>query len=138
MALESEVVFQGLLSRYGLSTKAAKFKARGWVTLSDFGYASSYVPGTTDEAVLEKDVFKHIVDDTANDILVPKIRRLYYEANLMCATDATRKITRNEDDSKPIKLPVEEFLDRINKVKAKVSFSRRSMAKEAKVRKVIM
>jgi hypothetical protein len=95
--------------------------ALGWDSYAAFGFASSYVPGQSDDQVfIDKIVRKVLLDEDHPS--TSALRRLYYESYSLGVSELKRKVDRAEDSSEaPRKVPNLERASRFDRVKAKFS-----------------
>jgi hypothetical protein len=107
MALDSEAFFTSRLSQLGLEDHVNAFAALGWTTMAKFGFGANYVPGRADEAPFINDIIVPLFGD-ANSPQKPVIRRLFFEAYTMAASDIQRRTSKPYEEDKPKKIPVAE------------------------------
>ena len=117
---ESEAVFEAKVKDVGLEARLADMKTKGWNTLSNFAFSSSWAPGTGDDTAFLDQVAVPILGRRDHPDL-PKLRKLYHEAYTMVAAELRAKLkgSQEADGSKIRKLPAVERKARWAKVKAK-------------------
>ena len=93
MALDSEAFFPSRLSQLGLEDHVNAFAVLGWTTMAKFGFGANYVPGRADEAPFINDIIVPLFGD-ANSPQKPVIRRLFFEAYTMAASDIQRRTSK--------------------------------------------
>ena len=118
--IESEAYFDARLATIRVSAPTiAKMKTRGWSTLGDFAYASSYVPGQGADTAFCTGVLEVLLGDTyADSPDAPKLRRLYFESHTLSVADLRRR-TESTDNDQPIKLPAEERIVRLARLRTR-------------------
>ena len=121
VTIESEAYFDGRLSAMGVSAPTmVALKGRNWNTLADFAFASSYTPGQGDDRAFTTGVLVVILGPNFIDHAdCAKLRRLYFEAHTLSIADLRRRTERTDSDQ-PIKLPAEERIVRLAKVRARL------------------
>lgn len=120
-AIESEAYFDGRLAAIRISNATATaMKARGWSTLGDFAYASSYVPGQGPDDAFVTGVLEALLGEGhALHVDAAKLRRLYFEAHAVSIADLRRRTERSDTDQ-PIKMPTEERIVRLARLKRRL------------------
>jgi hypothetical protein len=121
-AIESEAYFDGRLATMGISNGViVKIKAKGWSCLADFAYASAYIPGQGSDAAFVTSVLVAVVGaDYEDSADTPKLRRLYFEAHTLSVADLRRRTERTDSDP-PLKLPAEERVVRMARLKLRLN-----------------
>ena len=105
---ESEAYFTGRLATLKLSEFVKKFEEKEWITMANFAYGISYMPGRTDEAVISKKVYEVILGQ-ADHPREHAVRRLFHEAQMMAEEETKRRINfTGEEGRAPRKIPIEE------------------------------
>lgn len=119
--IESEAYFDGRLSAMGISgATIVAMKNKNWLTLADFAFASSYTPGQGDDKAFTTGVLEVLLGANYVDHAdCAKLRRLYFEAHTLSIADLRRRTERTDNDQ-PIKLPAEERIVRLAKVRARL------------------
>ena len=56
MSLDSSAVFNDRVNELGLAAHRTNFVREGWTTYASLAFATSYIPGASDEAVFVKDI----------------------------------------------------------------------------------
>lgn len=121
-SIESEAYFSTRMVAVGISAGTITgIHNRRWKTLADFAFASSYVPGSGADtafcvSVLEKLLGAQFEDHEDS----PRLRRLYFEAHTLSIADLRRRTERTDSDL-PLKLPAEERVVRLARVKARLT-----------------
>ena len=121
-AIESEAYFDGRMATMGISGGViVKIKAKGWSCLADFAYASAYIPGQGNDEAFVTSVLVAVVGQAYEDSPdTPKLRRLYFEAHTLSVADLRRRTERTDADP-PIKLPAEERVVRMARLKIRLN-----------------
>ena len=90
----------------GLDAHKDEMARRGWTTLSTFAFASSWAPGSGDDAAFVTQVVTPILGRADHPDL-PKLRKLYHEAYTVVAAELRQRLegTQEADGSKTRKLP---------------------------------
>ena len=116
--IESEAYFEARLAAIKVSNATvARMKTKGWTTLRDFAYASSYVPGQGPDTAFCSGVLEALLGvDFADSPDSAKLRRLYFEAHTLSIADLRRRTERTDNDL-PVKLPAEERIVRLARLK---------------------
>ena len=126
VSLDSPHVFAGRVAFLKLSSLKAKFDELQWVTYGDFAFAADFSPGAPASAANFKDkilvpLLGQAEADNDKNVLIHKIRRLYFEAYSAAAQDIGRRLSPDAPEDKPAKtLPPEERVARLNALKARV------------------
>jgi hypothetical protein len=120
MALDSQAFFNVRLIQLGLEEHVNAFAVLGWTTMAKFGFGANYVPGRADEAPFINDIIVPLFGD-ANAPQKPIIRRLFFEAYTMAASDVQRRTSKPDDEDKPKKIPVAERAARFRVMQAQLS-----------------
>ena len=107
--IESEAYFDGRLAAMGISGPTViAMKGKNWLTLADFAFASSYIPGQGDDRAFATGVLEALLGNNfADHADCAKLRRLYFEAHTLSIADLRRRTERTDNDQ-PIRLPAEE------------------------------
>ena len=114
--IDSEAFFNARMLAVGLSaTEATAIRAKGWLTLAIFAFASSWVPGQQDERPFVDKVIIPILAD-ADHASAPKLRRLMFEAYTLSVADLRAKLNRTSDDP-PIRMSQPERNSRMVKLR---------------------
>ena len=116
---ESTAVFEAKLKDLGLEAYKDEMGRRGWTTLSTFAFASSWAPGSGDDAAFITQVVMPILGRADHPDL-PKIRKLYHEAYTVVAAELRQRLegTQEADGSKTRKLPPVERKTRWAQIRA--------------------
>ena len=116
---ESTAVFEAKLKDLGLEAYKDEMGRRGWTTLSTFAFASSWAPGSGDDAAFITQVVTPILGRADHPDL-PKIRKLYHEAYTVVAAELRQRLegTQEADGSKTRKLPPVERKTRWAQIRA--------------------
>ena len=120
-AIESEAVFDARMVAMHISAPVqANIRAKGWTSYAGFAYSCSYIPGQSqsDAAFVAEVLFEVIGVGHGTSTDTPKLRRLYYESHTLGAQDLRRRSERTDVDV-VVKMPVEERLVRLTRLKAK-------------------
>ena len=111
MALESKAAFSERVQAFGLSTHAPRLAALGWGAYGELAFATSFVPGTSDDDKFVTDVGVPLLEKTADEVrvdpLLPKVRRLFYEAYALAAADLKRRVEGTSSDGPRKVMPAE-------------------------------
>ena len=119
MALDSAAAFTARLEAIGIEEEhRAKFAEKGWNTMGDFAFSSSYTPGQTDDTAFFAKVITPIFG-VADHPKTAALRRLFYDAFTCVAAGMKNKLERTDDDA-PKRLPLEEHTARYEKLKARL------------------
>ena len=116
-ALDSTATWEERLKELGLAEHINHFRSLGWVSFGTFAFCTDYVPG--------------VGGPFEEDILIPGLgsrdhkhklllRRLFFEAFTLAATDLKRRTMTNEDDA-PLRLPIAEREARWNRLQARLN-----------------
>ena len=89
---ESTAVFEAKLKDLGLEAYKDEMGRRGWTTLSTFAFASSWAPGSGDDAAFITQVVTPILGRADHPDL-PKVRKLYHEAYTVVAAELRQMLT---------------------------------------------
>ena len=111
MITDSEAAFEERVTELGLAEALPELRVKHWDTFGSLAFASSYVPGVTDDAVFIRDVVTPVLGNGQH----PKrhiLRRLYYESYTHAAADLKMKTERKGDEATLRKLPNPERLAR--------------------------
>ena len=116
---ESSAFFDQRMSAIGLSdVEAAAVRAKGWTSLADYAFSSSYAPGQPDDSKFIEKVLIPVLGDE-NHPSGSKLRRLLFEAYTMSVGDLRSKLSRTADDP-PLRLSVPERASRLNKLQRRL------------------
>ena len=111
MALESRAAFAERVQALGLGDRAARLEALGWRSYGELAFATSFVPGTSDDDRFVTDVgvplLEKAVDEARTDPLLPRVRRLFYEAYALAAADLKRRVEGTSQDGPRKVMPAE-------------------------------
>ena len=84
--LDSHEVFVARARQLGLDDDdLARMSGRGWDTMGNFAFASSYIPGSGDDRKFVEQVLDPMYGE--DHPKSPILRRLYYEAYTLAAAD---------------------------------------------------
>ena len=113
--LDSVAVFEARALEIGLSTvELERIRARQWNTLGKLAFSCNYIPGVSDDSGLMK-LAALITGVTSPsevpDERMPIVRRLFFEAYTLAASDMRQRSERKEDDP-PRKLALAERVQR--------------------------
>ena len=120
---DSEAVFHERVEELGLTSKWIDMKSKGWNSFGMFAFASSWVPGNTDDAKFVDDVLKPLLGNdpsAASHRLAPALRRLYFESFTLMSSDLKRKSERTDEDA-PRKMPILEKSERRERLQQKIT-----------------
>jgi hypothetical protein len=120
MAFDSKAHFQSRLNELGIANLSSEFTRLGWDTMSAFAFSANYIPGRSDDSNFISEVVIPLTTE-ADSIKKPALRRLFFEAYSMAATDVQRRSSRTDDDERPKKLPVSERADRFKKLQQELA-----------------
>ena len=102
MSLESRATFRERVLTLGLEEFLPRFETLGWLTYGELAFATSFVPGTSDDDRFVTDVGIKILTGSAEDVRantnLPRVRRLFYEAYALAAADLKRRVEGHADD----------------------------------------
>ena len=119
MALDSAAVFSARLEAIGIEQEhRVKFAEKGWNTMGDFAFSSSYTPGQADDTAFITKVITPIFG-VADHPKTAALRRLFYDAFTCVAAGMKSKLERTDDDA-PKRLPLEERTARYEKLKSRL------------------
>ena len=100
--------FKGRLEFLNLFEFKTKFDAKEWTTGASFAFGVNYVPGRSDETVMEEKVYKYVLGRLDH----PRehaLRRLFYESHALAQADLDRLAANPDQEGKaPRKIPIEE------------------------------
>ena len=116
--LDSAATFTDYLVRLGLHEYQGKFEQRGFRTLGEFAFSTSYAPGASDDKQFISEVATPILGEATNKI--PALRRLFFEAYTLMTAEMRSRIEQTDDD-KPKKLSLPERESRLDRVKPKLN-----------------
>ena len=116
--IESEAYFNARMATIRVSNATVVLvQAKGWTTLGEFAYASSYVPGQGPDTAFCTGVLEAILGPNYSDHPdTARLRRLYFEAHTPSIADLRRRTERTDSDL-PVKLPAEERIVRLARLK---------------------
>lgn len=119
--IESEAYFDGRMITIGLSVLVmAAMRTQGWLTLGDFAFSSAYIPGQGPDTAFVTSVLEVLVGaNHATSADSAKLRRLYFEAHTLSIADLRRRTERTDSDM-PLKLPAEERVVRLARMKTRL------------------
>ena len=90
MAEDSTAHFGEVCARLGLTSLLGPMAAKGWNSMGSFAFSSSYSPmHATDETFMVGVVERLGLE--RESILVPSLRRLFFEAYTQAATEMRRR-----------------------------------------------
>lgn len=120
-AIESEAYFDSRLAIMGISLATiTTMKAKGLLSLADFAFSSSYIPGQGNDGSFVTGVLEVLIGPNfADSPDTPKLRRLYFEAHTLSVADLRRRTERTDSDQ-PVKLPAEERVVRLARLKRRL------------------
>ena len=113
--LDSIAVFEARAIEIGLSIdELERLRSRQWNTLGKLAFSCNYIPGVSDESGLMK--LAALITGVASpsevpDERMPVVRRLFFEAYTLAASDMRHRSERKEDDP-PRKLALAERVQR--------------------------
>lgn len=117
---ESSAFFDQRMTAIGLTdAEAAAVRAKGWTSLADYAFSSSYSPGQSDDKQFVDKVLIPVLGD-ADHPSGAKLRRLLFEAYTMSVGDLRSKLSRTADDP-PLRLSVPERSARLSKLQRRLS-----------------
>ena len=116
--VDSQATFEDKVKSLGLGDFLPKLNALGFKTLGEFAFAENFTPGSSDDSKWMANVAKPILGE--NMTLVPKLRRLFFEAYTLMASDMKVRVERTDDD-KPRKLTLPERTARKKKIEHKLA-----------------
>ena len=114
MSLDSEAVFNERMVALGLQEHTEKFDKLGWKTYGSLAFATSFVPGQTEDERFLKDIVEAGLGDS-NHHHKGALRRLFFESYTLAAADLKRKVEVTTDDA-PRKVPAAERQERRDRV----------------------
>ena len=118
--IDSEAYFDARMTVVGLSpAEQAAVRARGWLTLATFAFASSWTPGQADEQQFLTKVVVPVLG-AEDHISAPKLRRLMFEAYTLAVSDLRSKLTRTADDP-PLRMSQPERHARMQKLRNRLT-----------------
>ena len=110
--LDRKAALDARLESLDLGELKPQFAARGWSCLGDYAFATPYAPSAVDDGALTRDVVEVGRNLERNDAKAPKLRRLFFEAYSLAASDVRQKPERGQDDA-PRRLPAVERASRL-------------------------
>ena len=114
MSLDSEAVFNERVVALGLQEHTEKFHRLGWKTYGSLAFATSFVPGQTEDERFLKDIVEAGLGDSGHHHK-GALRRLFFESYTLAAADLKRKVEVTTDDA-PRKVPAAERQERRDRV----------------------
>ena len=119
MSIDSSAVFADRVNELGLGAHHANFEREGWSTFASFAFATSYIPGTQDEAVFLRDI---VVKGLGREDHPDKnaLRRLFFESYTLTASDLKRRVEAGTEDA-PRKVSNLEREERRSRVDARLT-----------------
>ena len=106
MAMDSTATFAARLRDLGLSDYAEALTARGWGTLAGLAFSAGSPGLPSTDAALDERVVIPILG-FVDHVRAAQLRRLYFEAYTLAATEMRRRLDRGDDDT-PRQLPTAE------------------------------
>lgn len=96
--VDSQAVFSGRAREIGVPSEVlTKMATERWNTIATFAFASSYTPGMPDDTSFRADVVQKLF--AADDhVLVPVLRRLYFECFTIMAAEVKQRVERGGPD----------------------------------------
>ena len=91
MSLDSEAVFNERMVALGLQEHTEKFHKLGWKTYGSLAFATSFVPGRTEDERFLKDIVEAGLGDSDHHHK-GALRRLFFESYTLAAADLKRKV----------------------------------------------
>lgn len=89
MAEDSAALFQEACVKCNVGDLHKSLVKCGWSTFGQFAFSSSYMPGQADDAPFFKGVVAKLNVD-ADDVRVSGLRRLFFEAYTVAASEMRR------------------------------------------------
>jgi hypothetical protein len=125
MALESGAFFRERASSIGIDDATVQaLTVQGWSTLGEFAFATAQAPGTSsDDTQFRRDVVEPALGANPGPGPVAQLRRLFFEAYTMVASDMRSRVERTDDDP-PKKLPRVERENRIDAIRRRLPGAR--------------
>ncbi len=125
MALESGAFFRERAAAIGLNDATVEaLTVQGWSTLGEFAFATPQAPGASaDDVVFRRDVVAPALGEEPEPARVAQLRRLFFEAYTMVASDMRSRVERTDDDP-PKKLPRVERENRIDAIRRRLPGAR--------------
>ena len=124
MDVDSTAVFTEKLLDYGLNALLPKFLEAGWDTYGLFAHAvQTSGSGNVDDEVFRTRILARLVDLPADGVEPregPRVRRLFFEAQVLAVNELRQKSERTEDDA-PRMIPQPEREARKDKLRARLS-----------------
>ena len=117
--LDSEAHFEARVNQLGLQPQLEKLKKLGFRTFGRFAHSSTFVPGVSDGAILEKDLIVKVLG-TRDHPEACQLQRLFYEAYTLISVDLRRQVDRTDEDL-PRRLPVAERESRRRELSSKLA-----------------
>jgi hypothetical protein len=116
---ESSAYFDQRMAAIGLTgAEAAAIRAKGWTSLADYAFSSSWTPGQADDGKFLEKVVIPVLGD-ADHPSASKLRRLLFEAYTMSVGDLRAKLSRTAEDP-PLRLSVPERAARMMKLQRRL------------------
>ena len=106
MALDSSATFASRVRDLGLSSLLDRFLELGWTNLGALAFSAGTPGAPSSEAAFEERVILPLVGSSAGP-QAALVRRLYFEATTLAASDMRRRVDRVDDETVP-PLPTEE------------------------------
>ena len=106
MAMDSSATFAARLRDLGLSEYSEALTARGWGTLVGLAFSAGSPGYPSTDAALDERVVIPILG-SIDHVRAAQLRRLYFEAYTLAATEMRRRLDRGDDDT-PRQLPTAE------------------------------
>jgi hypothetical protein len=95
--VDSKAVFQGRARNIGISqTVIDDMDRRGWSTIAQFAYSTTFVPGAADDTSFVNAVLVPLLG-APDHISVPLIRRLFYESFTLMAAELKSRVDSNKN-----------------------------------------
>ena len=113
-ALESEAALKAKMTEKNLMFIWNRMVEKGWKTMAQFAYATSYVPGNADDTALRNDIFKVLIkpDDPEPAGLEAHLRRLFFESHTLAVYETRAMVDKSLQPEGPRKLDAYEREER--------------------------
>ena len=93
--VDSKAVFQGRAKAIGVPDAVVRaMTIRGWTTIATFAYATTYVPGSQDDAPLRDGILTPLLGDP-NHQHAPLLRRLFFESFTLMSAELKSRVERD-------------------------------------------
>ena len=123
--IDSTPVFRSRVRQFGLDEVWPRFVQSGWETFGDYAFATTWVPGSSEDSDFKLKVIQGILgaspqeEGEASQLFQArsvKLRRLFVEAYTLFTADQQRRVSNGDDEDKPRKLAKEERAERLEQV----------------------